>query len=137
VRGRPAQELRVSAVKNGTAQAEAGGIFAAELRRELSARGRLAPEASSAPELNAELVALRTAPSGVGVEGGAVSYRLDAELRLRAGDYQDVVVGGEDYLTGVDVLGTEANRRAALRRLARGLAAEAIERYEVTERFAR
>lgn len=127
----------MSAVKNDTAQAEAGGIFAAELRRELSARGRLAPEASSAPELAAELVALRTAPSGVGAEGGAASYRLDAELRIRAGDYRDVVVGGEDYLTGVDVLGTEANRRAALRRLARALAAEAIERYEVNDRFAR
>jgi hypothetical protein len=137
VRGRPAQGLRVSAVKNGTAQAEAGGIFAAELRRELSARGRLEPEASSAPELSAELVALRTAPSGVGAEGGAASYRLDAELRIRAGDYRDVLVGGEDYLTGVDVLGTEANRRAALRRLARALSAEAIERFEVSERLAR
>jgi hypothetical protein len=137
VRGRPAQELRVGAVKNATAQAEAGGIFAHELRRELSARGRLAPEASAAPELDAELVALRTAPSGVGAEGGAASYWLDAELRIRAGDYQDLVVGGEDYLTGVDVLGTEANRRAALRRLARALAAEAVERYEVNERFAR
>jgi hypothetical protein len=137
VRGGPVQEVRVGAVKNGTAQAEAGGIFAAELRRELSARGRLAAETSSAPELAAELVALRTAPSGVGAEGGAASYRLDAELRIRAGNYQDAVVGGEDYLTGVDVLGTEANRRAALRRLARALAAEAIERYEVSERFAR
>ncbi len=127
----------MSAVKNGTAQAEAGGIFAAELRRELSARGRLAPEASSAPELNAELVALRTAPSGVGVEGGAVSSRLAAEPRRRAGDDQDVVVAGDDYRPRVDGLGTEANRRAALRRRARGLAAEAIERYEVTERFAR
>jgi hypothetical protein len=122
-------------VKNDTAQAEAGGIFAAELRRELAGRGRLEPEGSSAPELRAELVALRSAPSGVGAEGGAVSYRIDAELRIRAGDYSDAVVGGEDYLTGVDVLGTEANRRAALRRLARALAAEAIERYEVSERF--
>lgn len=122
-------------VKNGTAQAEAGGIFAAELRRELSARGRLEPDGSAAPELAAELAALRTAPSGVGAEGGAASYRIDAELRLRAGGYQDVVSGAEDYLTGVDVLGTEANRRAALRRLARGLAVEAIERYEVSERL--
>ena len=137
VRGRPAQGLRVAAVKNDTAQAEAGGIFAAELRRELSARGRLEPEGSAAPELRAELVALRTAPSGVGAEGGAASYRIDAELRLRAGDYQDTVVGGEDYLTGVDVLGTEANRRAALRRVARALATEAIERYEVSERLGR
>jgi lipopolysaccharide assembly LptE-like protein len=135
VRGRPSQGLRVGPVRNDTAQAEAGGIFATELRRQLSARGRLEPEGSAAPELDAELVALRTSPSGVGAEGGAASYRLDAELRIRAGDYQDSVVGGEDYLTGVDVLGTEASRRAALHRLAQALAAEAIERYEVDERF--
>ena len=73
----------------------------------------------------------------MGAEGGAASYRIDAELRIRAGDYADAVTGGEDYLTGVDVLGTEANRRAALRRLARALATEAIERYEVSERFSR
>jgi hypothetical protein len=135
VRGRTAPALRVAAVKNDTAQAELGGIFAAELRRELSARGRLAQDGSTAPELLAELAALRTAPSGVGAEGGAASYRIDAELRVRAPGYEDTVSGGEDYLTGVDVLGTEANRRAALRRLARALAAEAIERYDVSERF--
>ena len=125
----------MGAVRNDTAQAEAGGIFAAELRRELSARGRLEPEGSAAPELDAELVAMSSLPTGLGAEGGATSYRLDAQLRIRAGDYQDVVTGGEEYLTGVDVLGTEANRRAALRRLAQALAAEAIERYEVNERF--
>ena len=124
-------------VKNATAQAEAGGIFASELRRELAGRGRLEPDESQAKELHAELVTLRSLPSGVGAEGGAASYRIDAELRVRAGDYADAVTGGEDYLTGVDVLGTEANRRAALRRLARALAAEAIERYEVAERLAK
>ena len=80
---------------------------------------------------------LRSLPSGAGAEGGATSYRLDAQLRVQAGEFADTVSGGEDFLTGVDVLGTEANRRAALRRLARALAVEAIERYEVTERFAR
>ena len=137
VRGKPAQGLRVAAVRNDTAQAEAGGIFAAELRRELAGRGRLEPESSGAPELVAELVVLRSVPSGVGAEGGASSYSLTGELRVRAPGFEDAVVGGEDYLTGVDVLGTEANRRAALRRLARTLAAEAIERYEVNERFSR
>ncbi len=136
VRGRSVQGLRVAEVKNDTAQAEAGGLFAAELRRELSARGLLEPASSSAPELRAELVALRNSPSGVGAEGGAASYSIIAELRLRAGSYEDAVAGGEDYLIGVDVLGTEANRRAALRRLARSLAAEAVERYEVSERLA-
>ncbi|TMB09150.1 MAG: hypothetical protein E6J66_15305 [Deltaproteobacteria bacterium] len=137
VRGRAQPGLRVGAVRNATAQAEAGGIFAAELRRELAGRGRLAPDGSGAPELAAELLMLRSLPSGAGAEGGATSYRLDAQLRVHAGDYADTVSGGEDFLTGVDVLGTEANRRAALRRLARGLAVEAIERYEVSERFAR
>jgi hypothetical protein len=137
VRGKPARGLRVAPVKNSTAQAEAGGIFAAELRRELAGRGRLEADGATAPELAAELVALRSSPSGVGAEGGAASYRLDVELRVRAADYEDAVAGGEDYLTGVDVLGTEANRRAALRRLARTLAAEAIERYEVNESFSR
>jgi len=137
VRGRSVEGLRVAPVKNATAQAEAGGIFASELRRELAGRGRLEPDESQAKELHAELVTLRSLPSGVGAEGGAASYRIDAELRIRAGDYADAVTGGEDYLTGVDVLGTEANRRAALRRLARALAAEAIERYEVAERLAK
>jgi hypothetical protein len=136
VRGKPAQGLRVGPVKNGTAQAEAGGIFAAELRRELAGRGRLEPDGSSAPELSTELLALRNAPTGVNAEGGAASYRLEADLRLRAPGYEDAVTGGEDYLIGVDVLGTEANRRAALHRLARTLAAEAIERYDVSERLA-
>jgi len=34
-------------------------------------------------------------------------------------------------------LGTEANRRAALRRLAHTLAREAIERYDVADRLAK
>ena len=135
VRGQAATGLRVAAVRNDTAQAEAGGIFGAELRRELATRNRLEPDSSAAPELETELVFLRSTPSGVSAAGGAASFRLDAELRLKAAGYQDDLVGGEDYLAGIDVLGTEANRRAALRRLARALAAEAIERYEVNERF--
>ena len=137
VRGKPATGLRVAPVKNGTAQAEAGGIFATELRRELAGRGRLEPDSSPAPELSAELLALRSYPSGVSAEGGAASYRIDADLRVRAPGYEDTITASEDYLTGVDVLGTEANRRAALRRLARTLSAEAIERYEVTERLSK
>lgn len=135
VRARPAGGLRVAAVRNDTAQAEAGGIFAAELRRELAGRGMLEPDSSPAPELRAELRGLRSAPSGVSAEGGAASFHLDADIHLEAPEYADTVAGGEDYLAGVDVLGTEANRRAALRRLMRTLAAEAIERYEVAQRF--
>src|SRR5256886_17551590 len=81
VRGRAQPGLRVGAVRNATAQAEAGGIFAAELRRELAGRGRLAPDGSGAPELAAELLMLRSLPSGAGAEGGAPSYRLGAPRR--------------------------------------------------------
>jgi hypothetical protein len=40
------------------------------------------------------------------------------------------VSGGEEFLQGVDVLGTEANRRTALRRLAEQLARSGLERLE-------
>ncbi len=123
-------------MKNQTAQAEAGGIVAAELRGELAGRGRLAADSSEAPELSAELTALYAVPTVAGSEGAA-AFQLIAGLILRAGDYVDTVSGGEAYLAGVDVLGTEANRRAALRRLARTLARQAIERYDVSDRLAR
>ena len=56
-------------------------------------------------------------------------------MKLKIGDYEDRLIESEDYLAGVDVLGTEANRRAALRRLATAAAKEALERYEVAERL--
>ena len=134
VRRADAHGVRVAAVKNDTAQAEAGGILAAELRSELSGRGWLESESSSAPELQARIVALVSVPTTAGTEG-AGAYRLNADLRVKVGGYEDVVHGGEDYLAGIDVLGTEANRRAALRRLFRSLAREAVERYDVAQRL--
>jgi hypothetical protein len=134
VRSRPASGVRVAAVRNDTAQAEAGGIFAGAIRSELAGRGRLEPDASSSPELVLELIALRSYPSGTAGEGAA-SFRLDAELKLNVGSYEDRIRSSEDYFAGIDVLGTEANRRAALRRLARTAAHEAIERYEISARF--
>jgi hypothetical protein len=133
VRSRPASGVRVAAVRNDTAQAEAGGIFAGAIRSELAGRGRLEPDSSS-PELVLELIALRSYPSGTAGEGAA-SFRLDAELKLNVGSYEDRIRSSEDYFAGIDVLGTEANRRAALRRLARTAAHEAIERYEISARF--
>jgi hypothetical protein len=124
----------VAPVRNDTAQAEVGGLFAAELRTELSGRGRLVGEASDSPELHAQIVSLISIPTSAGSEGAA-AYRLTADLRVKIADYQDALQVGEDYLAGIDVLGTEANRRAALRRLFRSAAREAIERYEVSERL--
>ena len=135
VRAKVGGPIRVAVVRNDTAQAEAGGILAAALRNELAGRRRLAPDSSAAPEAQLELVRLTNSPTASGGEGAA-AFRLDAELKLHLGDYDDSLIASEDYLAGVDVLGTEANRRAALRRLAIGAAKEAIERYEVSERLA-
>ena len=141
-RGASAQgPLRVAPLGNFTAQAEAAGLFSSELRAEVEARGRLASDGAGAPRLEGELVTLRDAPSALGLSG-VQTFRVDAELHLRVRDggaeiYADSVVGSEDYLAGVDVLGTEANRRAALRRLSRTLAREAVERLEVAGRFAK
>ena len=134
VRSRPASAVRVAAVKNATAQAEAGGLFATALRAELAGRGQLDPDGAASPELVLEVLALRSVPSGSSGEGAA-SFRLDAELKLKVGSWEDRLGGSEDYYAGVDVLGTEANRRAALRRLARAAAREAVDRYDVSERL--
>jgi hypothetical protein len=134
VRKAAPRSVRVAPVGNSTAQAEAGGLFAAELRAELSRRGWLVGEASAAPELHAQIVSMISVPTSAGSEG-AGAYRLNADLRVKIADYEDALVIGEDYLAGIDVLGTEANRRAALRRLFRSAAREAIERYDVAQRF--
>ena len=131
---RPGEAIRVAAVKNDTAQAEAGGIVAAAMRSELAGRRRLAADSSAAPELDVELISMQSIPSASGGDGAA-AFRLDAVLRVRVGEYEDRLIESEDYLAGVDVLGTEANRRAALRRLATAAAKEAVERYEVAERL--
>ena len=128
------QPLRVAAVRNDTAEAEAGGLFAGELRSELQARGRLAGESAAAPAVEGELLALRSFTSSLGGDG-AQAFRLEAQVKLRSAGYEDVLAGSEDFLAGVDVLGTEANRRAALRRVLRRLARELVERLEVAGRL--
>jgi len=133
------QDIRVAAFQNYTAQVEAGGVFAAAIREELASRGRLAPEGASGPELTGELLSLASTPSALGAQG-AFAFSLSATVRVRLRDasavvYEDQAGLGEDYLAGVDVLGTEANRRAALRRLARNLSRELLQRMSVAARF--
>jgi len=135
--GKAGPALRVAAFKNATAQAEAGGIFAAAARDQLQQRGRLAADASAGPVLEGDLVALRSSSSVLSAGGGVGvgALRVEAELRLRVMDAgavkgEESLVGGEDFLQGVDVLGTEANRRTALRRLAEQLVRLGLERLE-------
>jgi hypothetical protein len=128
------QPLRVPAFHNGTAEAEAGGLFTAELRAELNGRGRLAGDESQAPVIQGEIVGLRSYASALG-SVNASAFRVEAQVRLRMAGFEDFAVGAEDFYAGVDVLGTEANRRAALRRLARSLSRELVERLEVAGRL--
>jgi hypothetical protein len=133
------QPIRVASFENYTAQVEAGGLFASALRSELAARGRLAPEGAGGPELTGELLSLASWPSALGAQG-ASAYNLSAAVRMRLRDgstvvYEDQVGMGEDYLAGVDVLGTEANRRAAMRRLSLRISRELLERMSVAARF--
>jgi hypothetical protein len=133
------RDIRVAPFQNYTAQVEAGGLFAAALRDELATRGRLAAEGSSGPELTGELISVASAPSALGAQGAsAFSVSATVRIRLRDGSsvvYEDQAALGEDYLAGIDVLGTEANRRAALRRLARSLSRYLVERMNVAARF--
>jgi outer membrane lipopolysaccharide assembly protein LptE/RlpB len=133
------QPIRVASFANYTAQVEAGGLFASALRAELDARGKLAPEGGTGPELTGELLSLASVPSALGAQG-ATAYNLSAAVRVRLRDgsgvvYEDQIGLGEDYLAGIDVLGTEANRRAAMRRLARSISREILERMTVAARF--
>jgi outer membrane lipopolysaccharide assembly protein LptE/RlpB len=127
-----AAALRVSPVDNRTALAEAGSLFEGALRDELIARGQLT-EQGALPAAELTIGTVKSAPSALNV-GGAFAFTLLAEVRLRVRDaggaelYADQLSLGEDYVAGVDVLGTEANRRTALRRLARNVARELLER---------
>ena len=133
------QPIRVASFENYTAQVEAGGLFASALRSELAARGRLAAEGARGPELTGELLSLASVPSALGAQG-ASAYNLSAAVRVRLRDgstvvYEDQIGLGEDYLAGIDVLGTEANRRAAMRRLSLRISRELLERMSVAARF--
>ena len=119
-------------VRNDTAQAEVAGWLQSELRAELMTRNEL--DEAGAP-LEVELIGIRSYPSAMGTEGAA-AWRVEAEARARAPAFEDSAIGAEDYLAAVDVPGTEANRRAALRRLMRVLARELIERHDVARRMA-
>ncbi len=133
------KSLAVAPFTNQTAFADVGGLFAGAMRDALAAHGRLAVEGdSSAASLQGDLRALHDYPSALGATG-ASAFHLAADVRLRivGADgllYEDNASAGEDYLQGIDVLGTEANRRTALRRLADKLVREALERMELAGR---
>ncbi len=129
------QKVFVPVVLNRTTEPGLEGIFTEALREQLARGGHLGAEGSEG-RLEGELLAV-----GAGVAqlapgtAGALTYRVSATLRVRLfrdGTLlaQTDVGGTEDYLPALraDVITTEANRQAALRRLASALAADAVAR---------
>jgi Lipopolysaccharide-assembly len=119
-------------IVNRTAEPAAEALFTQALRVQLLREG-VAGDGACDATLRGELLAVG---GGVGLLGppvGVVSYRTSASLQLTLARGDEVlgtvqVSGEEDYLPGRDVLESEANREAALHRLAEVLAREAYTR---------
>jgi len=124
-------------IVNRTTEPGLEGVFTEALREQLSRGGYLGGEGSEG-RLDGELVNLyaRVAQLAPGTSG-SLTYRVSAVLRVRLFKgstllAQTDVSGSEDYLPALrpDVLTTEANRQAAIRRLASALASDAVTRLQ-------
>ena len=124
-------------IVNRTTEPGLEGVFTDALREQLARGGYLGSEGSEG-RLDAELLNVsggvaQLAPG----TSGALTYRVSAVLRVRlfrGGTLlaQTDVTGYEDYLPALrpDVLTTEANRQAAIRRLASALASDVVTRLQ-------
>ncbi len=128
----------VSAPVLGNQTAEPGlqAVFTQSLREQLTRVG-IETRANADAELSGDILSVWGGPALLTTPkkdpATLASYRIfvTAQLRLtRDGQRLSelVVSGSEDYLPGVDVLQTEGNREAALRRLADRLMREGFER---------
>jgi len=122
-------------IVNRTTEPGLEGVFTEALREQLARSGRLGGE-NSEGRLEGELLAVwaGTAQLAPG-SSGPLTYRVSATLRVRLFREHTLLAttdlsGSEDYLPALraDVLTTEANRQAAIRRLAASLAADAVAR---------
>lgn len=129
--------VRAPVFDNRTGEPTAELFFTQAFREQLTRAGTLGDEQSEAV-VEGSLESVSGAPVLSGIDrttglGKLPTYRLSASVRLRlqmAGRVlaETTVSGSEDYLSGADVLLTEANRSAALRRLAEQLMREGYER---------
>ena len=123
--------VRAPVFANHTGEPAAETFFTEAFREELARAGTLGGEGTDA-EVEGTLVSVGSGPL-VSSPGRLPSYRLSATARLvlrRAGREvaATTVSGFEDYPPGADILLTEANRQAALRRVAQVLMRDGYER---------
>jgi hypothetical protein len=131
------RKVFVPVIVNRTTEPGLEGAFTEALREQLARGGYLGGEGSDG-RIEGELLSVSAlvAQLAPGTQG-ALTYRLNAVLRVRlyrSGTLlaQTDVSGSEDYLPSLrpDVLTTEANRQAAIRRLASTLASDAVARLQ-------
>lgn len=116
---------------NRTAEPGAETFFTQAFREQLLKAGALGDEGADA-EVRGALLSVTGFPL-MASPGRLPSYRLtivvDVQLRRAGKSVASVqVTGTEDYLSGADLLLTEAQRQTALRRAAEALMKEAYER---------
>ncbi len=129
--------VRAPMFDNHTSEPNAEILFTQAFREQLTRSGALGSDQTEAV-VEGTLDSVSGAPVLPGIDrttgnSKLPTYRLSASVHLklqRAGRVlsETNVSGSEDYLSGADVLLTEANRSAALRRLAEGLMREGYER---------
>jgi outer membrane lipopolysaccharide assembly protein LptE/RlpB len=121
---------------NHTAEPAAEVLFTQAFREQLGRAGVLGGDAAEA-NVQGSLDAVSDAAilASISLDGVArlPTYRINAVAKLKLLKEGRVVAlavvtGSEDYLSGADLLLTEANRQAALRRLAETMMREGYER---------
>ncbi len=129
----------VPVVVNKTSEAGLEVVFTEALREQLGRVGVLGGENSPA-HIDGEILSVSAAPAVLSSSSAprpsqALSYRVGVVLRVKLYRGSELltqtdVVGSEDYLQGQrpDILSVEANRVAALKRLAAALAQDAYVR---------
>ncbi len=117
--------------KNETSESGAEAVFTQAFREQLMRAGTLGDDDADG-RVEGTLLSVNGAPLMVS-PGRFPSYRVTATVNVTLFQgakrvRQATVTRHEDYLSGADILFTEANRQNALRRLAEGLTREAYER---------
>lgn len=117
---------------NRTGEPALETLFTQAFREQLIRAG-VAGGAGSEARVEGDLLSVAGAGTLTGAGGRLASYRLTATavLKLKKGERvlaEALLTGSEDYLPGADLLHSEANRVAALHRLAAAMMKEGYER---------
>lgn len=124
--------VEVPIFNNKTAEPGLETTFTRAMRFQV-ARAGLDSNKNAEAEIRGELLTVTGVPTLITVGGALASYRLSCTARfvlVKNGRTlsQAQLTAAEDYLPGADVLESEANRGAALQRLAQTMARDAYDR---------